>query len=472
MRKAAFLTILLLILAGAGLGAAAVNVNGPRADVVLTEERFCGDPSAAGGLELQLNAHLSYNLFWNTTLSFDTEPKTETAYTFTADNTYEQYPETYSGLNLESDISVGSFRNYPDDGELTGIDAAFWELYKNAPDDGTEVSMKVKLADYYEYYPFSFSFDAPGCHLHLDTQRLGETADPEPGTGEYVWARLRDYFRIPVPEDETARLHLNKDGKGGLSYGYSQSGNYSFYTWSVLTGDACYFVFNNLNGDGAAVDTSLIPGGFGLYRLPYEADTYGNNNAAGKSGIRIDELAMVYPIDPNVKIAGLYTDPEKEHILLHTMEGDRYIVSVISLDTMECVQRLVLWDDAGLSGYVYGSGDDFFVMALDRAEGESFKESYFSVIARNGDGVYETCFTVPKGETELYGNRVMAFDGERLAIASIRAYESCGVELAVYDPGGLAYYAEFNSSLDTGYSEDYSYYCRCMGYNPVRLQWS
>ena len=48
-----------------------------------------------------------------------------------------------------------------------------------------------------------------------------------------------------------------------------QGDSFDFYTQSVATDDAFYFFFSNRTQLGNLVDTSRVPGGYGVYRLPY-----------------------------------------------------------------------------------------------------------------------------------------------------------------------------------------------------------
>lgn len=105
---------------------------------------------------------------------------------------------------------------------------------------------------------------------------LGEASrwvsNTEPGTETYVILGFRDFFKIPVIADEQVEISVSKGAGGrGISYGLksTDSDSFSIRSESALTDDACYFTFTTRTVYGDIVDTNLIPGGYGIYRLPY-----------------------------------------------------------------------------------------------------------------------------------------------------------------------------------------------------------
>ena len=105
--------------------------------------------------------------------------------------------------------------------------------------------------------------------------------------------RLGRFFRIPVLQDEYVELGIDKnmDGTGsGRSISSVMEGDrFWMNVESVITDDTCFFWFGNRTDKDRLVDTSRIPGGYGVYMLPYgplapdaEASAfYGGNDKRG-----------------------------------------------------------------------------------------------------------------------------------------------------------------------------------------------
>ncbi|MGN1002241.1 MAG: hypothetical protein ACI4PC_05670 [Oscillospiraceae bacterium] len=476
MRKALVITALLLVCSIGGLTAAALWVDAPRAEVVLTETVLSGDPAAAEGLEISQGTTLNNQLFWDTVLRPGARAESETAYAFTVKKTYAQGESDYSSLQLYDHVEYGSGA-FRDNGEPLGLDKVYKELYEQSAADGQEHKRRVYLKDYYDYYPIALTFDTPDCHVQLDLYLYGysDMEEAEPGTEAYAFQKLQDFFRIPVLEDEQMELQVSVQGNGSSYGGGSVEGSDSFDLWaySVLTEGVCYFTFDPHTYQGNTVDLSLIPGGYGLYRLPYDPERR-SEDGQELCPLDMDALEMVYPLDPSVRIVDLRTDPEKENLLLLTGEGDSCVLTVIRAETMETVQRLVLWDDPDISGWLYHDGGDFLLMSQSRQTEEETWERCISLLARRADGSYELRFTVPmeldeKLEYFRDSGLAAAYDGERLALVypgwgydrNRNLRENCGLVTAVYDETGLRYLGDWQSSLNTGYSQVYSYYCRC-----------
>ena len=80
----------------------------------------------------------------------------------------------------------------------------------------------------------------------------------------YIAARVSE----PLPPEGMQELTMCDDG---IDYfAYAECLNDLVRTEHLrLTEDGCYFWFSNRTQNGRTVDTSRIPGGYGVYRLPY-----------------------------------------------------------------------------------------------------------------------------------------------------------------------------------------------------------
>lgn len=482
MRKAMILLLLLCVLSISVVCVAAVGIYNAHDQVVLTEQAVYGDSSAAHGLTVQINTTYNDRLLWDTTYRPDEPSFTHTDYRFSAYRVNESSDPSYSGLLLESGVSAG-IHNFDPNLQQTGLMVAFRELYDSL-EPGEEGSTTIRIGDYIDYYPLAVFMDFPGgrqtnlepyLFSDLDFSDESMTFD-EP----YVLYRLQQYLKIPVLEDEYIDLSVRKYEQGnhwGTGCGTSDRGDF-YYMGSVsaITEDAVYFTFHTRTNKGRLVDTSQLEDGYGIYRLPFDPGYYdedGTHIVNNITGVDVDGLEMVYPLDPSVQIQDMHLSPDQTKLLLHSIENGMYVLTVIDMATMEPVQRLELveWMDDDL-WRLYDEGD-FLVVQFYGSE-------KFLLIAEH-DGHYTLkyiCNMRPEDAPDFevwYPS--LDFDGEKLVISqqlrnntSQYREETCDFYLAVYDRTGLLYYGEYLSSLSTGVVNDYSFYCSGRS-NALQVRW-
>jgi hypothetical protein len=167
---------------------------------------------------------------------------------------------------------------------------------------------------------------------------------------------------------------------------------------------------------------------------------------------------MVYPLDPQVRVEGLYTAREGKELLLLTQEpGNVTFVTVIDTATMETLERFEI--TRGAEGEDVGVGlrlvyEDFMVLGT--------YNNKLAVVDWK-DGEYRLAFVVQTNpnpeETRIVGlpyYPVMAWDGEKLAACGVLFSQglkygssSCGFKLTVYDETGMIFCGDYNCSLHT-----------------------
>lgn len=455
MRKAAILTALLLVLSIGGVCVAALGVYEARDQVVLTETVVYGDRAVANGLTVELNITCADHLFWDTTCTLDAQIQTRTEYSFSALEVSKLRPRVYSGISLDATL---------------GSELAKLALY-NSLEPGEEKSAVIYLKDYMDYYPISVSVNLPGITQSIEGSDVPDW-DLSTRTSYDALLKIRDYFKIPVLEEECYKISVWKgEGNNGSHYSSradssSESDYFSMKTFSVPTGDACYFTFDAHTWNGKLVDLHEIPGGYGIYRLPYQADE-----------VDADALEMVYPLDPETKPLGLFANEDQTRLLLHAVENGKYILTVIDLDDMTTLQKLEIAEWPKDQGWRLYSGDGCMAVLLSR-------EEELAVIAETDDGDYELWYMGDAWSDELGGfpfqwEPVLAFDGERLAFIGFLSdeygnhyYYTCDFALAVYEPSGLEYYGEYGNSLDTGKDVSSNYRCRGRDYDSLTVSWA
>lgn len=454
MKKRLILLCLLLLVSAAALCLIEAQVISEHDRVTVTEQELFGDPAAASGALVRLNAHLDEHLLWD--MTFRPGGKVQTDYTFSARKMdFDRQPDI-AGIHLYEDIEYGldTRKTFED---LVGLECAYYELFRDTA-AGTKGTRTVQLQDYYTYYPIRVEINLPGTLWHSldyeDTQEAGFENE------RAVWDKFREFFKIPIPADLPAfeiSIVKNADGSigGAGSSAPKEGASYNFYTASAYTEDACYLTVNNRYGDGY-IDTSLIPGGYGIYRFTYknvrnDKNTQGNATVyhpGFETGVDADSLKMVYPLDEALHVNTMKISPDgtRLFVLAEDRAGFTHLI-ILDLATMTEVQTISIESDSYVSLH---TEEDFFVL---------FYGQYLSLYEESADGTYTHAITgdQPNYRDEHFSSFntycAMDFDGERLILVDIltesryHALQTCNLCLAVYDGTGLCYYGEYQNGL-------------------------
>ncbi len=485
MKKATILMALVLLLSVCGVGVLAADVFEERDQVMLKERVIYGDRSKADGLAVEINSQYRNLLSWHTSLDISETVKPKTEHLFSSKPRRDTRPIEYEGINIQNDV-IGSLDWQMEEGmPQEGISVAFKELYDET-EPGQEGRRDILLKDYITHYPIGFVLDFPNNRFSSDRidRDLRRQSDTVSENEVYIVQRIREYFRIPVLENEHLGIHVSKrtDGtKGSWGGGTSQFGDwYNMWGYSVLSDDACYFTLNTLTHDGKVVDTSELPDGYGIFCLPYGKE-YDEQKRTDVSVIDVDHLEMVYPLTPGIEIAYLSLNAEQNCLYLHAVEDGTYTITVIDLSTMQPKQKLEITQFDEEPSWGISDQEDFMVI--------DYHHSQELAVISKGEGGELTleyiCPVQPEGVNSYYSyNTAMDFDGERLVLAQqldieyahepdYRDRRSCGVVIAVYEKDGLTFLGEYRSSLDTGENwANHSFYVQGDYYEPVIATWN
>ena len=494
MRKTLIVFLALALVCACGAAVCTHAVAAPREDVTFDEHVFAGDPAAAAGLQVRLQAALRQNLFWDSTVRFSGRDYTaDTAFRFSPVAASREQPRQYSGVEVDTRVNVWT----DSDTNPFGYGKAYQEILDTL-EPGQTGTKVIRVADYYDEYPLWFSVDLP--HLFITTLDSWDDHDAYATDAERdAIHALRDFFRIPVLPDEYVELQIDKNMDGSSSsYGASsvqQGDRYWPSSESVVTDDACFFRLSNRTENGKLVDMSRIPGGYGIYILPYvqsEADSFPDTYLCA------DQLACFFPLDPAVEIRHLGLTPDGSALVLHTVENNIYYVTLIDVKTAAVLQKLAVMDDFTDEDYTnITETDDFTCIRVS--------ERRICVLTQEADGQFQVALT-SDFDSELpfavgYSSiSEMAFDGERLALvrndetvlvngaASTKRYlagstaglitedgtyvDNCGFTIAVFDASGLAYYGGYCSSLEgVNYVSNDVTYDQLVLPQSIRLSW-
>lgn len=465
------------------LGAASIAFGSMYAkmqDCRITEKTIVGDAAAAAGLSASFGMGLQNQLYWRNVYTYggadDGADVQETAFSrknpFPAD---KKAPVPYVRLtgymtsgNALDDILTDPAEGYPIRQELlaqvrqefftAGAAERVQEIKRALPADG-ETTQNLKLKDLFRYYPIEGDLTGTSIwaasldnavYASEDSVKLGQD--------------LNRFLRIPIPETESSGFSVGKYPDGSLNFNYyqgkencsQQEDHFDFHSIACSTPDAVYFTFNTHTDDGDVVDTSLIPGGYGIYRLPYDRE---------KEIFLSEKLEMVYALDPKKQYTDIYASPDGAKLFLVSQAARLAAVGVkevqataeiIDVRTMQCDRReeIVCSADTALG---YDAGD----YLIFRGRSELCLYTYQDGSYKKELMLADVDFRKPALQNLFYDNRCRtAYDGKRLSILgeadfdiedddnTMWLWETAGtVEVAVLDASGLVYYGTLRSNM-------------------------
>lgn len=494
MKKSFALVTLLAVIAIGGTCLVSAALLEEKDNVQITETVVYGDKSIVEGVTIERNVKYDNFIRWNTTYVVGEEPDCKTDYTFDEygrlldEGTYQ-----YSGIELHTNPIV-NFDDEEEALELVGLNKAMKELLdETAP--GEENSMIINLADYLDYYVYEVHIQLPGDinYFFLNGSDIEEAFIRYNGNDSYlqeleeelhIVQRMTEFFKIPVLENHFYEISVSKDMEGNLfGWGYGNangggsSGNVtihgvpeeadSFDLWmiSAYADGMCYFTFNPRTMDDKIVDTSYIPGGFGIYSMPFDEE---------ERTIDVDSLKMVYALKPEEEIFDLDFDKEKNQLVLFTIKEEGCAMTVIDAASMKLKQE-ILYSTEGFDSHGCYYGEDYMVLRYKWDKG--------MLLSIDENGSYQIEYGLDFAEiteNEYFDMERVAFDwnGETLIMSgalydgSYYYYEDCGIYLAAFDRTGLVYHGKYESSLDTGRSyEDYYYNCMPTDTDALKISW-
>lgn len=436
MKRTLLSMLVLVVLAVGGLCTAHNFVNREKDRVILTEEVLSGDRSAAEGITVDLHAHLRQQAFWDSTYTVGAQDPCVTDFHFSPmrEPYFSDHP--YEGMALQPDFERDMDAWDRDSGEAPqGIAVAYDTLAQDAP-VGQEVRQTIRFRDYYEFYPWHISADLPNAYLGWYRPRSNRE-DRE----DKSYQDIQEFFRIPVQEDQIT-IHLTKDQDGRIrNWGSSNSDTLDLWTVNAVGDNACYFTFQWPEEAPNPPDLSQVPGGFGIYRLPYGPDT------EEEWRLYTEDLAMVYPLDMDEEILNLRLSEDQDRLMVFRQKDGVYSMTVLDTATFQTLQTLELarYPDEEHS-YALADLPTGFVLACTPCG--------LTVIEEQPDGQYAVVLEAPLDQLEdlweFHWNLIaLDWDGQRLAaVCSDQNGWGCGFYLAVFEDGAMPYLGYYTSSLE------------------------
>ena len=489
MKKAMVLAVSVLLTLLGGVGYAVAQITPKEDQVEITETVRYGDPTQAYGLTAGISTTLDYHLFWDTNHTFGEVSRTQTDVWFDPDGQIRNWPrEQYLNLRDSVSGSMSAHGKWTDldeaeKGSLSGLELAYYELAQKTA-AGEENESQIRLEDYYKYYPIEIELMVENIYYNdwdferaMEQETYREERDREIRT---LYERVTDFFKIPVLPEEYIKIHLRKNEDGNISsWGYSSGGEgerYSLYTHSCVAEDAVYFSIHNRSRNGEIMDTQLIPGGYGLYCLPFVT---GDEEKETLAVLCPERLEMVYALPEEEQVFWLRMSEDQQRLILVTGDEETVTIRVIRREDLATMQVLTYPGDREEMEGCNIFWEEDHLMLLCQGE--------LTLFEVEADGTFELKFSVesdPTGELELplwAGNAVTDWNGEKLAVLMKEniVYGRpdtvyCGADLAVYDHSGLLYCGKLGSSLDTEPGREYNSLemVTLIDYLPLTIAWN
>jgi len=460
MKISLCLLLLLSMLSCAGVTAIHFRTNAQKDQVIITETTLYGDPVHAEGAAADSFIECAHHLFWNSRISLGDSPLAETDFRFhsLSPSLYETDPYQMSLYTTGNHFGSSSNAGFDfDNDHFFGVSELLKDVASRS--DGESYTETVRFKDYYDFYPVNISMDFNRFHYHTDapTQSAQKLALDE---------AFGNFFKIPVLEDYHVTVEMNKNRQGvihSVNMRPAKDGDDYFMNLSGVRDSSRIFItLDPYAADGRRMDTSHIPGGYGIYSLPY------TDIPTQEVTLQADKLEVCYPLDDDVRVLELAFSPDRSHLLLTTREDNIFYLTVIDPTSMATLQKLEFASsdnpDVSYSNHRYY--DDFILLHSGYAE----QPARLIVLAREANGLYRVALTTnrdPDGEFEepyfAFYCVNAAWDGRRLIMANYDLTNArgslCRFYVRVYDQNGVRYIGQYDSTLDTSAMNYYRYPC-------------
>lgn len=456
MKKLIALIFILVPLSFGVITAITVDINKNKDTVTYTEKTLYGDASFANGAVIQTSSTYQNHLVWDSVYTIG--EKSETDFNFYFNHHYKNSKIDVTTFFLDNSVGISLNLNVTA-AEQSGLSKLVREIYDSLK-YGEEKSTTVKLSDYYEYYPLEINLHLQSLNLNIseDSFASGNSLYTVSDQNEKkIYEDIRSFLKIPVIENEYVDVSVHKHSTGttglGFSYADKSADHYSMSSLSVHNENAIYFTIGNRTENGATVDFSHVPGGYGIYVLPYTDAT-----------VQTEKLALAYSLDENATVTSMKLHGNK--LLLTLTENGISYLETVEISTMTQLQKVKLADGEHYAVY---TEEDFIVYVFNDK----------IVVLEEKDGLYDIAFITDNSssdsskDTYFYfrSSAALDFDGERLIIAdnASNSYE-CGFRVLVYTAEGLKYFGEYESSLDIN-SDATSYSSECHPLGSMEVKW-
>lgn len=410
-------------------------------DAAWIETPIQGDPAAALGASVALRATLDSHLYWNISHTFGGDTQANSWFT-------DQDPSPSSRMGPWFDLSVVTDMGASSTGDLDLEAQCAQYMLRPAlalagETPAGETRTKVyHLADFYENYLISCDILLPSQSNNLHRLFVSEEEQKA----------FSDCLRIPVLPQHQVEVTVTRDASGNVTDVQSttlEDSGFYFNALSAYTEGGYYFTFGCQTPQGTAVDTSLLPEGYGIFVCPLTGSGLDVRSADPDHPIR-----LAVPLADNIEVLDLQADPDQTSLFLLADTPDGRMLTVYDLPSMTVRQQLQVSPTSAYNCDMLVQRGNILL---------SFYDQQLLLLTADAAGRYqktiEGSYDAALDGQHLYPWHPLdyAYANGRLAIVyTDDHYNSCNFYFLVFDQTGLAYAAR--CGLDLNGSDDGSLY--------------
>lgn len=449
MRRSLIIFIIILLAATSGTVLAAASIKSARKNIVYTQSKASGDPKAADGLSFGFEAEL-----------LDGEVPGRPAWINHVEFSNGETHITTEAVDLNGEPEKTPLIRY----------SLFTPTPIEIEDDRFISDPDAKLSELFEYYPLSIRVQTPDNNEMRISSKVHGSEEITTFYSRYPIKnieKLEDFFCIPVLKNEkqkpTNSTYMPENNEE----------SFNFHSRALTGENVFYLYFSNKTSTGNTIDSSLIPGGYGLYSLPFdlqnETELYYSDGewvSDGSCTLLTDRMKNIFPLSSDTTIESVeYLDNESRLFIVTSLNG-AYTATVFDPKSEEIIQTIPL-DDFDMEYFTpeaafFNDGFNFeYAEFTDDLIIYQTSETSYGTLTRNSSGMFEKQFSMdfkkPMYFHSLRRDTLFIKDDGRIAV--IRQNETpmndfyevnwgCGFEIYVFTPNGLEYNAVWESSLD------------------------
>lgn len=435
------------------------------------ETVLAGSSDAANGLTFRYEVSHQNFLYWDCRYTFGAEVLVDSIFKADGRPDYlREFVEDYPGVTVYDDTGYNYYYYDYNSGTLQGLARAWAALYRDTP-VGNNAEKLIWVKDYCDYYPLRVKISTDtGSYkyssIYADNSNKYGNIYADNDYDKQITQEFNDYFRIPVLEDEYMLLHGNRYNGSIGSYteydmfvdsGVEGYDHFELSTVSTATDTVSYFTFVPHSAFGETMDTSLIPGGYGIYAVDIM------KNAQNFKLLTPGTLRTVLALDPSLTVRQIRTSADDKLLHVYAWSGNQLMLFTYDLASGREVARKILLETAEKRALpvAYFEGQDCELLYVD--------QTYYVVLTENDDGTMQHHLTVTRDKNQLPRIALqpcnICFDGKRLAIAynkqqlnigaigqagyyDDKYYSGSEIFVSVYDASGVIYSGKFDHALE------------------------
>ena len=487
MKKAFLVFSLCLVLVLAGLTTVAVTLHDSRDDVEVTLTTLAGDPVQAQGLTARQQARFSDHLLWDLTIPAQDPVLAETDFSYSArDMTWLAHEETPLSLytnessvhyidgphtDLTADVVAG-------DPALSQLVPLLNELAEQTQ-PGKSFSRTISPSDYLDAIPYSVYASLPNTALRYDENTLDHH-----DTEGMIPRFFQEAFPLDFAPEEVWTVTVKKRTTGYIEEA-SYSSNGPTPQVDLITDYNDQALYLALGQDTwPQPDFSRFPQGNGVYRMDIVEEKDMNY-------MEVQSLTNIFPIPDEAMVLDLTLDGAGSLLVTWYDAGD-YRCTILDEATLEPTEtftlfhlpwsfsEVIVYDNYSDEEYSYETRSYVYLRAIPKENCILFLgETQFWLFLPTEEGWQEQ-FHVRLGDSlyfPYYSDKQVdiAWNGEKLALASTSSMWTVGLDLLVYDgTGDLLFNGHYDTSLTHHpNTEGYEYHSDVvlMDGEEIRLAW-